>query len=205
MARSSIATAQAPAATRLIVRGGDLAVGIIGRAFGVSLPRDPCRAAITRDRAALWLGPDEWLLIAPDGDAVSLAQSLSQALGGEPASIVEVSHRQVGITVSGPAGADAINCFNAIDLGESAFPVGMCTRTLFGKAEIVLWRTGREAFRIEVWRSFAPYVMACLEEAISDPSIGAAATSEAVPRDSSLAQRGRTAEGGGGGPTPPRD
>ena len=41
----------------------------------------------------------------------------------------------------------------------------MCTRTVFGKAEIVLWRTAAETFRIEVARSFAPYVWACLEEA----------------------------------------
>jgi sarcosine oxidase subunit gamma len=41
----------------------------------------------------------------------------------------------------------------------------MCTRTVFGKAEIVLWRTAAETFRIEVWRSFAPYVLGCLEEA----------------------------------------
>ena len=38
------------------------------------------------------------------------------------------------------------------------FPVGMCTRTLFAKAEIVLWRTGENVFQIEVWRSFADYL-----------------------------------------------
>jgi sarcosine oxidase subunit gamma len=41
----------------------------------------------------------------------------------------------------------------------------MCTRTLLGKAEIVLWRIGAAAFRLEVWRSFAPYVSAFLAEA----------------------------------------
>jgi len=41
----------------------------------------------------------------------------------------------------------------------------MCTRTLFGKAEIVLWRTTPDTFRIEVWRSFAPYVLGSLAEA----------------------------------------
>jgi heterotetrameric sarcosine oxidase gamma subunit len=41
----------------------------------------------------------------------------------------------------------------------------MGTRTLLGKADIVLWRTAADVFRIEVWRSFAPYVWACLEEA----------------------------------------
>jgi sarcosine oxidase subunit gamma len=167
----SITVTELPGATRLIVRGGDVAVGIIGRAFGVGLPRDPCRAKGSDDRAALWLGPDEWLLIAPDGEAERLSLGLAQAIGEEPASIVDVSHRQVGIAVAGPAAADALNTSNALDLDESAFPIGMCTRTLFGKAEIVLWRTGREAFRIEVWRSFAPYVLGCLEQAISDPSL----------------------------------
>jgi heterotetrameric sarcosine oxidase gamma subunit len=41
----------------------------------------------------------------------------------------------------------------------------MGTRTLLGKAAIVLWRTAADVFRIEVWRSFTPYVWACLEEA----------------------------------------
>ena len=58
-----------------------------------------------------------------------------------------------------------LNAFNALDLHLDAFPVGMCTRTLFGKAEIVLWRTGEETFHIEVWRSFAPYLLGCLNEA----------------------------------------
>lgn len=167
----SITVTELPATTRLIVRGGGVAVGVIGRAFGVGLPRDPCRAKGTDDRAALWLGPDEWLLIAPDGEAERLARALAQAVGEEPASIVDVSHRQIGVAVAGPAAADALNTFNPLDLDDTAFPIGMCTRTLFGKAEIVLWRTGREAFRIEVWRSFAPYVFGCLEQAISDPTL----------------------------------
>jgi len=160
-----------PQATRLIVRGGVGAIAIVGRAFGVRLPPAPCRAATGEGRAALWLGPDEWLLLAPAGEAERLSQGLLQEIGGVPASIVDVSHRQVGIAVTGPAAADALNSFNALDLDDSAFPVGMCTRTLLGKAEIVLWRTEPETFRIEVWRSFAPYVIGCLEQAMSDPSI----------------------------------
>lgn len=167
----SITVTELPAAARLIVRGGDIAVGIIGHAFGAILPRDPCRAVLAGDRAALWLGPDEWLLIVPKGEAERLSHDLMQAVGEEPASIVDVSHRQIGFAVAGPAAADALNTFNALDLDESAFPAGMCTRTLFGKAEIVLWRTDRETFRIEVWRSFAPYVLGCLAQAITDPTL----------------------------------
>ena len=47
----------------------------------------------------------------------------------------------------------------------AAFPVGMATRTLYDKAEIVLWRRGETTFHVEVWRSFAPHVAASLAEA----------------------------------------
>jgi sarcosine oxidase, subunit gamma len=40
----------------------------------------------------------------------------------------------------------------------------MCTRTVFGKAEIVLWRPAEQSFRLEVWRSFSPYVAHLLHE-----------------------------------------
>jgi heterotetrameric sarcosine oxidase gamma subunit len=170
----SITVSELPPATRLIVRGGEIAMAVVGRAFGVLLPQEPCRAATAGDRAALWLGPDEWLLVGPGSEAERLSRGLVQAVGEEPASIVDVSDRQIGIVVEGSAAADALNTFNALDLDRRAFPVGMCTRTLFGKAEIVLWRTASETFRIEVWRSFVPYVLGCLEEATSDPSLASA-------------------------------
>jgi sarcosine oxidase subunit gamma len=55
-----------------------------------------------------------------------------------------------------------------LDLTMRAFPVGACARTLYHKAEIVLWRTEGDAFQLEVWRSFAPYVEALLTEAGCD-------------------------------------
>jgi sarcosine oxidase subunit gamma len=166
-----VAVTRVPRQARLIVRGGAATAALVGRAFGLALPCDPCRAATGDRRAALWLGPDEWLVLAPDGDGERLAAALAQAAGSEPVSVVDVSHRQVGLAVAGRAAADAINGFNALDLDEHVFPVGLCTRTLFAKAEIVLWRRERETFRIEVGRSFAPYVLGCLAAAIDDPSL----------------------------------
>jgi sarcosine oxidase subunit gamma len=52
-----------------------------------------------------------------------------------------------------------------LDLDPQAFPVGMCTRTVLAKAEIVLWRIADDAFHLEVWRSFAAYVSAVIAEA----------------------------------------
>ena len=164
----AVAIATLSPATRFSVRGDGAAVAALGFAFGVDLPRAACRAATNGSRAALWLGPDEWLLLAPEGEAEVLARTLTDALRNEPASIVDISDRQAAITVSGPQAAEALNAFNALDLEYDSFPVGMCTRTLFGKAEIVLWRTAPDAFHIEVWRSFAPYVLDCLGEALRE-------------------------------------
>jgi sarcosine oxidase subunit gamma len=151
-------------AARFSIRGGEAAIAAIGEAIGLAFPREACRASQASGFAALWLGPDEWLLIAEGGDPDELYARLTAATG-EPVSIVDVSDRQVAIGVSGPKVTEALNAFNALDLDEQAFPVGMCTRTLFGKAEIILWREADDAFRIEVWRSFAPYVFGCLTEA----------------------------------------
>ena len=117
---------------------------------------EPCRTIPAGDNVLLWLGPDEFLLVAPDETMPALDIS---------AATIDISHRDAALQVSGPRAAWVINAFCALDLHLSAFPVGTCTRTVFGKAEILLWRTGAEEFRIDVARSFAPYVWACLEEA----------------------------------------
>ena len=154
-----------PPASRFSVRGGAGAIALIGAALDLPFPRLACRAATAGTTSALWLGPDEWLLIGDASQGESILAAMISAVGSEPASLVEISNRQIAIEVSGTSAADGLSAFNPLDLDETAFPVGTCTRTLFGKAEIVLWRTGRETFRIEVWRSFAAYILACLEEA----------------------------------------
>jgi sarcosine oxidase, subunit gamma len=116
-------------------------------------------------RAAVWLGPDEWLVIAEGADAASLGTELERALASEAHSLVDVSHRQIGLLVSGAVAARALSAGCPLDLHLSAFPVGMATRTIFDKAEIVLWRRDAGAFQVEVWRSFAPYLVAALTEA----------------------------------------
>ncbi len=137
-----------PPATRLIIRGDAAALARIR----LSAP-EVCRAVTLDGQWLLWLGPEEFLLLTSGGGVPS------------DDNIVDVSHRDTALSVSGPYAVWVINAFCALDLNEVAFPTNACTRTVFGKAEIVLWRTATETFRIEVARSFAPYVWACLEEA----------------------------------------
>ncbi len=150
--------------TRLSIHAGPQAATAIGLAAGVLLGSAPNRTVVSRDKAALGLGPEEWLVLASESDR-TLAETATAAAGDHPASVVDVSHRHASIEITGPRAAWCLNAFCALDLHPSAFPIGMCTRTLLGKAEIVLWRLGNETFHIEVARSFAHYVWLCLEDA----------------------------------------
>jgi sarcosine oxidase subunit gamma len=166
----------APFAARWILRGGPEVSAPTGAVFGATPPLEPLRATAEDKRAALWLGPDEWLLIAEDeaaaDEAAALGGAIEAALAGVPHSLVDVSHRQCAIELAGPGAARLINAGVALDLDPAAFPVGMATRTLLLKAEITLWRREAERFRLEVARSFAPYVAAVLSASARDQAAG---------------------------------
>jgi sarcosine oxidase subunit gamma len=158
-------------AVRYVLRGGPQVMAAAGTALGLEISLAACRAA-TRTAAhdhtggalsALWLGPDEQLLVGQDGS--DIAASLTPVLRDLPYSLVDVSHRQTALEVSGPHATTLLSVGCPLDLDLAAFPVGMCTRTVLAKAEIVLWRTSEHVFHIEVWRSFAAYVSAFLAEA----------------------------------------
>ena len=148
--------------TKLVLRCGSDAIVAAGKAFGIALP-DVCRAATSEGRAALWLGPDEWLLLASPNDVETITRQFATEVTTLYA-LIDVSHRSAGIVVEGPRAAELINCGCALDLRADAFPSGMCTRTLFEKAPIILWRVNSHTYHVEIERSFAPYVWTMLIE-----------------------------------------
>ena len=162
---ASTALRALPPATRYVLRGGSDVRAAAEGALGFGIPATACRATVAGDRAALWLGPDEWLLIAPQPPPDGLATALAATLESLPHSLVDVSQRQSALAVSGPQATTLLAAGCPLDLDASAFPVGMCTRTMLGKAEVVLWRTDPQVFRVEVWRSFVAYVSQFLGEA----------------------------------------
>ena len=158
----------APAFGRLLLRGNAAVMAAAGPTCGVEMPVTACRAHSVSPRHALWLGPDEFLLLLPEPDKDAAIADLTTALAAYPHALIDISHRQIGLIVAGPASEKLLNAGCALDLDIAVFPIGACTRTLVGKAEIVLWRTDAMTFHVEVGRSFTPYVQALLREASCD-------------------------------------
>ncbi len=160
-----------PPSARFVLRCRPVAIEKAEAAFALVLPQTSCRATTAGGRAALWLGPDEWLLLAPEADASEIARR-GTALAGVPHSLVDIGHGWTGLEIEGPQAAAVLNHGCPLDLSRAAFPVNMCTRTILGKAQIVLWRTAEDAFRIEMGRSFGAYVWSFLEEARREYDVG---------------------------------
>lgn len=105
------------------------------------------------------LGPDEWMILC---DGVDLPAKFLSA--PQPYSLVDVSHRNVALEVCGEGSVAMLNIGCPLDLSLNSFPVGKVSRTIFERAEVILYRISESCFHVEMWRSFAPYVLRILEK-----------------------------------------
>ena len=152
-----IELAPLPNAARLVLQGAltDAPIG---------LAKAMLRAEATGSWHALHLAPHEWLLIGSPDEREAMTASFAEC--AEPHSLVDVSARNIGVVIEGADAPLLLNSGCPLDLSDDEFPVGACTRTLFGKASVVLWRTGAARWRLEYWRSFAGYVTGYIEQAL---------------------------------------
>jgi sarcosine oxidase, subunit gamma len=159
-ATAQVSVTPAEPAYRMSLRARPDAVSALSKALGLSLPTKPKSSETKSTRSALWLGPDEWLVIdSAKNPATDLAKVKTLH------SAVDISHRNTAITVSGTAAEATLSAGCPQNLSLKAFPVGACSRTILGKVEIVVLRTGPQTFRVECWRSFSDYVMTYLSDA----------------------------------------
>lgn len=122
--------------------------------------------AVEGERVSSRLGPDEWLLHWPESEFGTLAVSMVQALGHITHALIDISQRHSALRLEGCRASDILNAGCPLDLATKMFPTGTATRTLLGKAEIILWRRAdTPTYVIECGRSFAPYVWDFLVEA----------------------------------------
>ena len=122
-------------------------------------------------RSLLWLGPDEWLVVAPDGVQGEIERELREALAGAGiwGSVVDVSDQRAGFELAGPSAGDVLAKGCSLDLDPRSFGPARCAQTLLGRAPVILWRPGAPPlWRILVPSSFAPYLEDWLLDAVEE-------------------------------------
>jgi sarcosine oxidase subunit gamma len=133
-----------------------------------ALPVVPNTVSSGADIRALWLGPDEWLIVAPEGRHDGLQEALRTGLAGGFGSIVDVSANRTVIEIRGLNARDLLAHAMPIDLAEGTLGPDRCAQTLLAKAQVIIERRPELAFHVYVRPSFASYVAECLLDAAAD-------------------------------------
>ncbi len=148
-------TLAAPVA-RFSLRARPAARATLARVLGLPLPDRIGARSRAEAREALRLGPDEWLIHAPEAEAPRLTADCAAAYDAAPHSLVEITDREVTFTLTGPKATELLTL--GLPRDPDSIAVGEGRRTIFDGQTVVLWRDEDQAYRMDVWRSFAPHL-----------------------------------------------
>jgi sarcosine oxidase subunit gamma len=140
-----------------VVGGLPTGCGGVGGADGVSV---------------LWLGPSEFLVVAPeevhDSLGGNLIGSLRAALGGAPGQVVDLSANRTVFELSGSRARAVLEKGCSLDLHPRSFPPGTALNTEVGTIPLVLEKTGPDSFRLFPRASFADFLGRWLLDAMRE-------------------------------------
>lgn len=134
-------------------------------ALGCKLPLTPNRSIAAGARVAMWMGPDQWLMLSPAADA----EALARALAGHAASVVDVSDLRALFELAGPNARDVLRKGCAIDLHPREFGPGDCALTALARVRVALCQVDdRPGYRLLIERSYAIYLWDWLTDAMAE-------------------------------------
>ena len=166
---ATVVISERPFLGHLNLRGDPEDMGFTSAAaaiLGLVLPTEPNTVAVNGALLALWLGPDEWLVVTPPSAQTQLSESLEAALHDMHCAVTDVTGGQTVITLSGPRARDVLAKGCPLDLHPSVFRPGHCAQTLVAKANVTIHCVDDSpSFELIVRRSFTDYTALWLHDA----------------------------------------
>jgi len=153
------------------------AVDALGLALGLRLPLEPNTTVRAGEFTALWLGPDEWLVVGPPRGGRELESRIRETAGDEPVAVTDVSGQRTTLLVSGPRARDLLAHGCPLDLHPRAFGAGRCAQTTLGRTQAVVVARDepRAGFWVLVRASFAGHLTDWLLDAATEYITGRSA------------------------------
>lgn len=141
----------------------------VGEVVGTSLPVEPNTVAESDHVTALWLGPNEWLLLTASDEQAGVEEALRAALGDRLYAITDLSGGQTVINLRGRNAREVLAKGCTLDLHPRVFGPGQCAQSNVAKTIAVIRPLAGEedspSFDLIVRRSFADYLARWLEDA----------------------------------------
>jgi sarcosine oxidase, subunit gamma len=138
-------------------------------AVGFDLPGKANTAAASGAVSALWLGPNEWMLVGdPDAEA-DLAARLTQQLQGIHSSVTDVSDYRTVIELSGTRCREILAKGCSLDVRPRSFRPGQCAQTVFAHVSVLLHLIdAAPVWRLHIRNSLANYLATWLLDAAAE-------------------------------------
>jgi len=137
----------------------------VEQALGFALPLAPGTSVAAGPAAALWTGPNRWLLPMPDDNGNELLPDLSVSLIGRRGGLTELGHARTVIRLSGRDARALLSKGCPLDLHPSVFPPGSVAGSILAALTVTLHHSEDGAFDLYVFRSFGLALWEWLQEA----------------------------------------
>lgn len=144
-----------------------MAAVALERALGTALPRTVGQVAEHGHHFVLWLGPDEWLVISEEEPA-SLHATMSAAVAGSHAAVVDVSSNRTVLELTGTAAREVLAKGCPTDLHPRALQPGMAVVTTLARVPLLLWQVDADTYRLLPRSSFADYTARWLQDSMTE-------------------------------------
>ncbi len=160
----------------MVTLRGDLTDKAIVKAvkdvFGVALP-DIRETAFSGSTGALWMSPDEALLLCSYDEAQAKADELAGKLADAHALVVNVSDARAVFQLKGSLLREVIAKLAPVDMSPDAFKPGMVRRTRMAQVAAAFWMDDASTARVVCFRSVGEYVFNLLSTAAdTNASVG---------------------------------
>ena len=133
--------------------------------FGTALPSQPNKMAAIGTRRALWLGPDETLLMIEEAQLAEFMLSVKAELGDAHYAATEISDSLAIFRLGGTRRLDVLAKGCSLDLHPDSFHIGDCAQSLLSHAAITLAADTDNSLLLFCRTSFSDYVCSWLKDA----------------------------------------
>ncbi len=138
-------------------------------ATGLALPSAANTVSTEGVWQILWLGPNEWWITGPDGEAESLVEALRANFAGQHATACDVSESRAINALKGPGVREVLMRGVSLDLHPREFRVGQCAQTGVSRANALIHLVDdAPTFELYVLKSFSDYLWRWLEQVAAD-------------------------------------
>ena len=145
----------------------------VGQALSVILPMESNTSAGNQELSALWLSPDEWMVISnettkKDSNNYDLEESLYNSISKTNlGAVVDVSDQYVMLELEGSKVYELFSSGSPFNFNEFKEKKGSSTQTLLNGIDVIILNKGINLVNLFVRRSFSEHLYSWINDSAS--------------------------------------